>query len=125
MGQATIHSDGMSSHHPANAFTRVICRLRGDIHHAARWLGGITPLGTPHTPAVFDLVVLGAPGRRRPPAVAKCSHRHAPASKDGVGHRENTPAPNLAKLGIIFGAQLAQLLRGADGSAANRGHALA
>ncbi|BBX41904.1 helix-turn-helix transcriptional regulator [Mycobacterium simiae] len=33
---------------------------RDDVHDAMRWLGGVTLLGTPLTPEVFDLVVLGA-----------------------------------------------------------------
>ncbi|ODR09976.1 LuxR family transcriptional regulator [Mycobacterium shimoidei] len=33
---------------------------RDDVHDAMRWLGGITLLGTPLTPEVFDLVILGA-----------------------------------------------------------------
>jgi DNA-binding CsgD family transcriptional regulator len=33
---------------------------RDDVHDAMRWLGDITLLGTPLTPEVFDLVILGA-----------------------------------------------------------------
>ncbi|OBH55112.1 LuxR family transcriptional regulator, partial [Mycobacterium sp. E2479] len=33
---------------------------RDDVHDAMRWLGGITLLGTPLTPEVFDLVILSA-----------------------------------------------------------------
>ncbi|OBG96067.1 LuxR family transcriptional regulator, partial [Mycobacterium sp. E3251] len=33
---------------------------RDDVHDAMRWLGDVTLLGTPVTPEVFDLVILGA-----------------------------------------------------------------
>jgi DNA-binding CsgD family transcriptional regulator len=63
---------------------------RGDVHDAMRWLGGITLLGTPLTPEVLDLVILGA---RVASAAGDAGLRARVLQATEVLEREQPPVP--------------------------------